>query len=142
MAETTTTSTDVTTIPTLNASGIGGKTDVQNGVVAKIAGIAAREVPGVHALGGNAARAIGAIRSAINNTDLGQGVSVEVGETQAAADLTIVVEYPANVIQVADAVRAAVATAIEDYVGLAVTEVNVDVTDVHVPSDDDESASA
>jgi uncharacterized alkaline shock family protein YloU len=143
MADTTTKTTDVTTIPTVNASGVGGKTDVQNGVVAKIAGIAARDVVGVFALGGGAARAIGAIRTAMNNTDLGQGVSVEVGETQAAADLTIVVEYPANVIQVADQVRAAVAAAIEDYVGLTVTEVNVDVVDVHIPSDDDaEQASA
>lgn len=51
-----------------------GKTVVVDAVVAKIAGIAAREVPGVYAVGGGAQRAIGAIRDAIGNTDLSQGV--------------------------------------------------------------------
>ncbi|MEX0151968.1 Asp23/Gls24 family envelope stress response protein, partial [Microbacterium sp. LMI1-1-1.1] len=70
-----------------------GKTTIADGVVGKVAGIAAREVSGVYALGGGGARALGAIRDAINATDLTQGVKVEVGETQAAADVTIVVEY-------------------------------------------------
>ena len=73
-----------------------GQTIIENGVVAKIAGIAAREVPGVYALGGGAARAVGAIRDALNSTDLTQGISVEVGETQVAVDVTIVAEYPVS----------------------------------------------
>jgi uncharacterized alkaline shock family protein YloU len=113
-----------------------GKTTVGEGVVAKMAGIAAREVPGVHALGGTGARAIGAIREAINAADLTQGVKVEVGETQAAADLSIVVEYPAPIQQVAFQVRAAVTDAISRLAGLEVVEVNVEVNDVYVPSDD------
>lgn len=116
--------------------GSGGKTTVADGVVAKIAGIAAREVPGVYALGGGGARALGALRSAVNATDLTQGVKVEVGETQAAADLTIVVEYPTPVHEVASNVRAAVTDAITMLVGLEVVEVNVDVNDVHLPTDD------
>jgi uncharacterized alkaline shock family protein YloU len=113
-----------------------GKTTIADGVVAKVAGIAAREVSGVYALGGGGARAFGAIRDVINATDLTQGVKVEVGETQAAADITIVVEYPAPIQQVADQVRAAVAGAISRLVGLEVVEVNVDVNDVHLPGDD------
>jgi uncharacterized alkaline shock family protein YloU len=116
-----------------------GKTVIADGVVAKIAGIAAREVPGVYALGGGGARAFGAIRDVINATDLAQGVKVEVGETQAAADLTIVVEYPAPVQEVAGNVRAAVAGAISRLVGLEVVEVNVEVNDVHVPGDDNDT---
>jgi hypothetical protein len=81
-----------------------GKTVINDGVVAKVAGIAAREVAGVFALGGGAARALGAIRGAMNSTDLSQGISVEVGETQVAIDVTIVVEYPAPLQQVADGV--------------------------------------
>jgi uncharacterized alkaline shock family protein YloU len=119
-----------------------GKTTIADGVVAKVAGIAAREVPGVFALGGGGARAFGAIRDAINATDLSQGVKVEVGETQAAADLTIVVEYPAPIQQVADGVRAAVAGAISRLVGLEVVEVNVEVNDVHIAgADDDDNES-
>ncbi|WP_368498106.1 Asp23/Gls24 family envelope stress response protein [Herbiconiux sp. A18JL235] len=113
-----------------------GRTTIADGVVAKVAGIAAREVQGVYALGGGGARAFGAIRDAINATDLGQGVKVEVGETQAAADITIVVEYPAPIQQVASQVRTAVASAITRLVGLEVVEVNVDVNDVHIPGDD------
>lgn len=114
-----------------------GKTVIADGVVAKVAGIAAREVAGVFALGGGGARAFGAIRDAVNATDLTQGVKVEVGETQAAADITIVVEYPAPIQQVAANVRAAVAGAISQLVGLEVVEVNVEVNDVHVAGTDD-----
>ena len=125
------------------ASGVDapGKTTISDSVVAKVAGIAAREVAGVHALGGGGARAFGAIRDAINATDLTQGVKVEVGETQAAADLTIVVEYPAPIQEVADQVRARVAGAINRLVGLEVVEVNVDVNDIHIPGDDDDDST-
>lgn len=114
-----------------------GKTVIVDPVIAKIAGIAAREVPGVFALGGGAARVVGAIRDAIGNSDLSQGVKVEVGETEVAADVTIVVEYPLPLQQVADQVRAAVAAAISDLIGMQVAEINVTVTDVHIPGDDD-----
>jgi|TARA_R110002020_G_scaffold14731_15_gene52383 uncharacterized alkaline shock family protein YloU len=113
-----------------------GKTTIADGVVAKVAGIAAREVPGVYALGGGGARALGAIRNVVNADDKSQGVKVEVGETQAAADITIVVEYPMPVQDVASNVRAAVSGAISQLVGLDVVEVNVEVNDVHLPSDD------
>ena len=115
-----------------------GKTVINDAVVAKVAGIAARDVPGVYALGGGAARALGALREAVNATDLGQGISVEVGETQVAADVTIVAEYPVALQKVAADVRASIVQAIERIVGLEVTEVNVTINDVHVPSDDDD----
>ncbi|WP_104135317.1 Asp23/Gls24 family envelope stress response protein [Cryobacterium sp. Y62] len=116
-----------------------GRTVINDGVVAKVAGIAAREVSGVHALGGGAARALGAIREAMNNTDVSQGISVEVGETQVAVDVTIVAEYPVQLQQVADDIRSSVIRAIEDLVGLEVTEVNVTIVDIHLPSDEVEA---
>lgn len=116
-----------------------GTTVIADGVVAKVAGIAAREVPGVYALGGGGARALGAIRNVVNATDLTQGVRVEVGETQAAADITIVVEYPMPVHEVAAQVRSAVTAAISRLVGLEVVEVNVEVNDVHLAMDDNDS---
>ena len=132
---------DVTTAATTGLATDGptpGRTVVADAVVAKVAGIAAREVPGVHALGGGAARAFGALRDVVGSTDLGQGVRVEVGETQVAADVTIVVEYPVAISRVADQVRESVAAAIEQLVGMDVAEVNVAVADVHVPGQDDD----
>ena len=114
-----------------------GKNTIAEGVVSKVAGIAAREVRGVHDLGNGAARAIGAIRNVINQQDRGQGVSVEVGEKQVAADIVIVAEYPVDLQQVADEVRSSVTDAISQVVGMEVTEVNVTVSDVYIPSEDD-----
>ena len=114
-----------------------GRTVIDDAVIAKVAGIAAREVPGVFALGNNAARAFGAIRSAVGGNDLAQGVRVEVGETQVAVDVTLVVQYPVPMQTVADRVRDAVGEAITDLVGMAVAEINVAIVDVHIPGDDD-----
>ena len=122
-----------------NASGTSGKTTIDDTVVSKVAGIAAREVNGVHSLGGGAARAIGALRDAIGQRDHGQGVKVEVGEKQVAADITIVAEYPVSLQQVADGVRSSVARALQQIVGMEVAEVNVTVQDVFIPGDDDDN---
>ena len=121
----------------------GGKNTIADGVVEKVAGIAARQVPGVHDLGNGAARAVGAIRNVIGQQDRGQGVSVEVGETQVAVDITLIAEYPVDLQQVADDVRKSVTDAIDQDVGMEVTEVNVTITDVNLPSDkssDDDAA--
>ncbi|WIE64301.1 Asp23/Gls24 family envelope stress response protein [Curtobacterium sp. MCLR17_036] len=144
MADTTTptpatTSVAATTARTVpNGSGVTGKTVIDDAVVSKVAGIAAREVNGVHSLGGGAARAIGALRDAIGQRDFGQGVKVEVGEKQVAADIIIVAEYPVALQQVADGVRQGVARALEQIVGMEVAEVNVTVQDVFIPGDDDD----
>ena len=118
-----------------------GRTTIEDGVVAKIAGIAAREVSGVYALGGGAARMVGAIRDALNTSDLTQGISVEVGETQVAVDVTIVAAYPVSLQKVADDVRTAIHRAMVELVGMDVAEVNVTVNDVHIPSEDDTAAA-
>ena len=114
-----------------------GKTTVADTVVAKIAGIAAREVSGVHALGGGAARAVGALRERIpgGRTNHSMGVSVEVGERQAAVDLQLVADYGVSIADLAQGIRRNVITAIERMTSLEVTEVNIDVQDVFLESD-------
>ncbi|MEV7931313.1 Asp23/Gls24 family envelope stress response protein [Curtobacterium sp. NPDC089185] len=143
MADTTTptpaTTATRTTGSQANGSGTSGKTTIDDTVVSKVAGIAAREVNGVHSLGGGAARAIGALRDAIGQRDHGQGVKVEVGEKQVAADVVIVAEYPVSLQQVADGVRSSVARALQQIVGMEVAEVNVTVQDVFIPGDDDDN---
>jgi uncharacterized alkaline shock family protein YloU len=116
-----------------------GSTSIADVVVQKIAGLATGEIPGVHALGGGAARAFSAIRERIPgaSASAGQGVSVEVGEKQAAVDLQIVVEYGVSIADLSRAVRRNVITAVEQMTGLEVVEVNIHVGDLHLPSDDD-----
>lgn len=124
------------------SSSTHGTTTVADGVVAKVAGIAAQDIPGVFALGGGAARALGTLREAVGQKDLTQGVNVEVGQTQVAVDVTIVVEYPHPLQKVADAVRDAIYTAVEEVVGMEVTEVNVSITDIHIASEDADERTA
>ncbi|WP_103354028.1 Asp23/Gls24 family envelope stress response protein [Amycolatopsis sp. CA-128772] len=118
-----------------------GTTTIADTVVQKIAGLAAREVRGVHDLGGGTARALSAIRDRIPgaSASVGQGVSVEVGEKQAAVDLQVLVEYGVAIAELARSVRRNVITAIEQMTGLQVVEVNINVTDVHIPGDDEET---
>ncbi|MEU9014987.1 Asp23/Gls24 family envelope stress response protein [Streptomyces sp. NPDC048479] len=115
-----------------------GSTTIADVVVQKIAGLATREVPGVFALGGGATRAFGAIKGRIPgaSASAGQGVSVEVGQKQAAVDLQILVEYGAAIPELARAVRNNVIDAVEQMTGLEVVEVNINVNDVHIPGDD------
>jgi uncharacterized alkaline shock family protein YloU len=119
-----------------------GRTTIADGVVQKIAGLAAREVAGVHALGGGTARALGSLRERIPGASqsTGQGVAVEVGETQAAIDLDMVTEYGVSIADVARAVRRNVIDTVEGMTGLQVTEVNVSVNDIHLPTDDVQDA--
>jgi len=116
-----------------------GSTSIADVVVQKIAGLATREISGVYALGGGAARAFSAIRERIPgaSSSAGQGVSVEVGEKQAAVDLQILVEYGVSIADLASAVRRNVITSVERMTGLEVVEVNINVTDVHIPSEDE-----
>jgi uncharacterized alkaline shock family protein YloU len=115
-----------------------GATSIADGVVTKVAGIATREVPGVHALGGGASRAIGSMTQKVGLDDgRSQGVSVEVGEREAAVDLTIVVEYGESIPDVSSQIRDNVSKRIEAITGLSVTEVNIAVNDLHFPGDDE-----
>ncbi|HEY4991173.1 MAG TPA: Asp23/Gls24 family envelope stress response protein [Nakamurella sp.] len=118
-----------------------GKTAIAAVVVEKIAGLATREISGVYKLGGGTARAFGAIRERIpgGSPSLTQGVSVEVGERQAAVDLDLTVEYGVEIGELTKAIRRNVIASIERMTALEVTEVNITVHDVHVPSDDDDS---
>ncbi|MBB2772319.1 UNVERIFIED_ORG: putative alkaline shock family protein YloU [Mycolicibacterium obuense] len=115
-----------------------GKTTIADTVVSKIAGIAAHEVNGVYALGGGASRAVGALRERFpgGSVNHAQGVSVEVGETQAAVDIDIVTEYGVSITDLAAGLRRNVMAAIERMTGLEVTEVNITVHDVHFAEDD------
>lgn len=122
-----------------------GKISVAQGVVQKIAGIACREISGVHAMGVATSRAFGAVRERIpgsSGPNVAQGVGVEVGETQAAIDLDIVVDYGVSIADLGRSIQRNVKQAVERMTGLEVVEVNVNVDDLYLPdADEDQDAS-
>jgi uncharacterized alkaline shock family protein YloU len=118
-----------------------GSTTIADAVVTKIASIAAREVRGVHDLGGGTARAIGGMTRSVGIGGIGvdqrmQGVAVEVGEREAAVDLTVVVEYGESIPQIAKTLRENITRRVEGMTGLKVTEVNIAVNDLYFPGDE------
>ncbi|MCP2325057.1 putative alkaline shock family protein YloU [Hamadaea flava] len=114
-----------------------GKTHIRHEVVEKIAGIAAREVPGVYDLGGDVARMFSAVKERIGlgDADADQGVKVTLEGRNAQIDVTIVIEFGYVVHSVTDTVRVKVINSVENLLGLEVTGVDVIVDDVHVDDD-------
>lgn len=126
-------------VSTNRGKDIAGKTTIADSVVATIAGIATREVEGVHTMGGSTARAVGAVRDRVSrSSDPTRGVKAEVGEKQAALDLDIVVVYGTHISEAAAEIRSRVANAVERMTGLEVVEININVRDVNVPGEENE----
>jgi uncharacterized alkaline shock family protein YloU len=122
-----------------------GQISVAEGVVQKIAGKACREISGVHAMGTSGSRAFGSIRERIpgsSGPSFAQGVGVEVGETEAAIDLDIVVEYGVGIAELGRSIQRNVKQAVERMTGLRVVEVNIAVDDVYLATDDGDTQSA
>lgn len=134
---------DTTRIDNVNSRSGGnqelGQTRIADVVVSKIAGLAAREVRGVYALGGGgAARAFESLRGRIPGatSNASHGVAVEVGERQAAVDLEVILDYGVPIVEVATTIRANIISALERMTGLEVVEVNIAVGDVHLPDEE------
>ncbi|GAB7034309.1 Asp23/Gls24 family envelope stress response protein [Streptomyces sp. NPDC021749] len=124
-----------------------GRTTIADGVVEKIAGLAARDVVGVHTMGSGLARTFGAVRERVpaaggRGATASRGVKAEVGEVQTALDLEIVVDYGVAIAEVARNVRENVIAAVERMTGLEVVEVNIAVSDVKLPDESDEEEGA
>lgn len=115
-----------------------GDTTIEETVVQKLAGMATREVPGVYAMGSSARRAFSAMAERIpgSQTNVSGGVVVEKGERQTAIGVSIVVEYGVSVVEVSQGIRRNVIQSVEHSTGLEVLEVNINVTDVHLPEED------
>jgi uncharacterized alkaline shock family protein YloU len=116
-----------------------GNTVIQDSVVSKIAGIAAQEVDGIRMGSGasqTASNLLGSITGGSGSQT--QGVSVEVGQEEAAVDLTLTAAYGKSIPQLSEAVRRNVVNRIESLVGLRVTEVNIAVSNLFFPEQERE----
>ena len=117
-----------------------GTTTIDDVVVSKIAGIAAREVSGVDALGGGGARMMGTIRESFGaSEDVRQGVDVEVENGSAKIEIAITAEYGVAIHELAEAIRRNIMNAVERMTGLTVERVDVVVHNVKLPKEDSES---
>lgn len=114
-----------------------GGTTIQDTVVSKISGIAAQEVEGIR-MGGGASQAASGLIGSITGNAGGQtrGVNVEVGQEEAAIDLTLTAEYGKSIPQLSEAVRKNVINRVENLVGLRVAEVNIEVGNIYFPDEE------
>jgi uncharacterized alkaline shock family protein YloU len=109
------------------------KTDLGNiqiapEVIEIIAGLATIEVQGVAGMSGGLA---GGFAELLGRKNLSKGVKVDVGQREAAVDVSIIIEYGYRLPEVAGAIQQNVKQAIETMTGLSVVEVNVHIHDVH-----------
>ena len=107
---------------------IRGKITLDEAVVATIAGLAARAVDGIHALGKSRLIPFGD-----NPT---RGVAAEVGNKQAAFDLDVVVRYGTDIRKVASTLRHRISEEVLKMAGREVVEVNINVIDIKLPEED------
>ena len=118
-----------------------GTTVIQNGVVSSIAAAAVGEVDGLDPshggtrLPGDTSPTVGEFvgRFSGGGGSRTRGITAEVGEEQAALDLTVNVLYGRPIHQVTEALRQNVINRVEGLTGLQVTEVNITVNDVTFP---------
>ncbi|MGI6712996.1 MAG: Asp23/Gls24 family envelope stress response protein [Bacillota bacterium] len=110
-----------------------GSIRIADDVVAIIAGLAATEVEGVAGMSGGIA---GGIAEMLGRKNLSKGVKVEVGETETAIDIFVIVEFGVRIPDVALKIQENVKKAIETMTGLKVVEINVHVQGVSFPSID------
>lgn len=112
-----------------------GSVRIADEVVSVIAGLAAMDVEGVAGMSGGL---IGGIAELLGRKNFSKGVKVEVGEKEAAVDLSVVMSYGVNLRNVATDVQKNVRRAIESMTGLKVVEINVQVQGVVLPEPEDE----
>ncbi len=125
------------TAPDAAAASVAGGTSVSEEVIEKIAGTAARTVPGVADLGGDVARFFDSVLDKVGLDQVGdarRGVSVEIKGKSLVINIVIVIEAGHVVSDVTEAVRVKAKEAVEKY-GLQVTKVNIKVDDIEMNSE-------
>ena len=105
-----------------------GSIRIADEVVSVIAGLAAMDVDGVAGM--------------LGRKNFSKGVKVEVGEQEAAVDISLVVTYGVDIRHVATDVQKNVRRAIESMTGLRVVETNVQVQGVVFPEEEQEEPAA
>lgn len=109
------------------SEGIRGVITLNEEVVTTIAGMAAREVDGIYAIGKSQFISFG--------DDVKHGIKTEVGSQQAAFDIDVILEYGKDIQKVAKQLREKTAREVEKMAGKDVVEININVVDIKLPED-------
>lgn len=105
---------------------------IADDVVAKVAGMATLETPGIAAMSGGLSDGFA---KRLSGKNVQKGVTVEVGQLEAAIDLRIIVLYETPIHEVCRMLQQNVREAVENLTGLKVVEVNVKVEGVAFKDD-------
>jgi len=108
----------------------GNNVKISDDVVQIIAGIAAGEVDGVHALGNSLAGGIAELLG--GKKSVSRGVKVDIKEDTAVIDVHIVVRYGVRIPDVAWTVQEKVKDAVETMTGLEVLKVNIHIDGINI----------
>ena len=106
-----------------------GSVQIADEVVAMIASLAATEVDGVSAMGGNITNEL---MSKVGVKNLTRGVKVEVIGSDVKVVLVVMLEYGYNIPATSQKVQERVKNAIENMTGLTVTDVNIRIAGVNM----------
>ncbi len=106
-----------------------GSVQIADEVVAMIASLAATEVDGVSAMGGNITNEL---MSKVGVKNLTRGVKVEVIGSDVKVELVVMLEYGYNIPATSQKVQERVKNAIENMTGLTVTDVNIRIAGVNM----------
>jgi len=112
---------------TTNPSGIRGEVNLTTDVVSTLAGLAAREIDGIHSIGQS--RILGSKGSPM------RGIVTELGKSQVAFDIEIVTEYGRDIRALAKLLRERIALDVREMAGREVVEININVIGIHVPTE-------
>lgn len=110
---------------------VSGSIHVTQDVVETIAGMVARKIDGIHALGKSR------LISFSKNGDPRRGISAEVGQKEAALDLEVVIEYGYDIRQVAGELRRQVAEEVAKMADKTVVDVNINVVGLHIAREEE-----
>lgn len=109
-----------------------GTVKIADDVVAMIAALAATEVDGVDAMGGNMSNEI---LKRVGMKSLAKGAKVDVLNQKVKVELAITMEYGFNIPATCQQVQNKVKSAIENMTGLEVTDVNIRIAGINVTKD-------
>jgi uncharacterized alkaline shock family protein YloU len=106
---------------------LGGTINIAKDAVATIVRLITLETPGVVGMSGGITEGLGARLTGKNSN---KGIQVEVGQTEAAVDLRIIVKYGIPIHQVCRTLQENIHETVESSTGLKVVAVNVKVESV------------